>query len=97
MPEGGIFRGAVDQVAVAGTEFAQHAARMCAFEDAVVAGVGHVEVVLAHGQARREGQRQPRLRTEPARRSGLQHGATDFLDQGVDGRLQPRGLVVAGE
>ena len=45
------FRRAVDQVAVAGTELAQHPARMRAFEDAVVAGVGHVEVVLADRQA----------------------------------------------
>src|SRR5690606_41436936 len=50
--------GPVDEARAAAAELAQHAAAQVALEHAVVAAVGHVEVVARDRQADREAQRQ---------------------------------------
>ncbi|MNV05524.1 hypothetical protein D3C71_958650 [compost metagenome] len=82
----------IDHVRAAQAKLPQHAAGMVAFENAVMAGVGHVQALSGDHQATREQQRQARLGVDLTAAEALLVQRTLLaLTEPVEGALQLAG------
>ena len=86
---------AVHQIGVAAAELPQHLAGETAFENAMVPGIGDVEMVLRDGDAGRKSQRLARLRAARLERRRQGRDLVGLVEQFGDHVSQATGLIVA--